>query len=151
MTEYKLSQEIINLSDADCWDLAKLEWELEDVYREDEPDTCLCGRFPINEICVLRNKRNNNQTIVGNVCVKKFLGLPSDKIFQAIHRISEDDDKALNAEAIDHARKKGWINDWEKKFYIDTWRKRKLTRKQHVKRLEINKKVLGRVINQYKK
>ena len=145
--EYKLAEEIVALSDADVWDRAKLEWELEDIYHEEEPDTCLCGQFPINELCYLRNTKNGNRALVGNVCVKKFLGLPSDKIFDAINRTIKDINKALNAEAIDHAFKKRWISQWERDFYFDTWRKRLLSYKQAVKRIEINERVLRNVRN----
>ena len=96
MSQYKLTQGIIHLSEANTWDEAKLEWELAEVYQQDEPDTCLCCYFPINEIRVLRNKRNHQVTRVGNVCVKKFLGLPSYKIFDALRRIAEDESRALN-------------------------------------------------------
>ena len=144
---YKLSAEIIAMSVADTWDRAKHEWELEDVYHEKEPDTCLCGHFPINELCCLRNAKNGKRALVGNVCVKKFLGLPSDKIFGAINRISKDANKALNAEAIEHAFKKSWISQWEYGFYFDTWRKRSLSARQRAKRAEINERVLRYIRN----
>jgi len=144
MSEFKLIEEIIRLSVADTWDEAKLEWQLAEIYHQKEPDTCICGHFPINEICVLRNKRNNLITEVGNICVKKFLGLPSDLIFKALRRIAKDETRALNAEAIDHAFRKGWINNWEKRFYFDTMRKRNLSNKQLAKRIQINRQVLNR-------
>jgi len=147
MSEYKLAKEIIALSEASNWDQAKLEWTLESIYKEDEPDTCLCGHFPIIEICILRNKLNSNTAIVGNCCVKKFIGLPSDKIFQAVKRVSKDDTKSLNAETIDHAFRNRWINDWEYKFYMDILRKRSLTAKQLSKKRQINRKVLSRIVN----
>lgn len=142
MSEYKLAEAIIALSAGKTWDESKLEWQLEEVYNQDEPDTCLCGHFPIVEICVLRNKLNGNTAEVGNVCVKKFLGLPSDKIFNAIHRVARDDKRALNAEAIDHAHRRGWINDWERDFYFNTMRKRILSARQSAKRIQINQLVL---------
>ncbi|MBJ6926973.1 hypothetical protein JG631_19165, partial [Vibrio cholerae] len=71
------------------------------------PDRSLCRHFPIIEICNLKNKINSNYATVGNCCVKKFIGLPSDKIFQAIKRVRKDDQKSLNAEAIFHAYDKG--------------------------------------------
>jgi hypothetical protein len=150
MSEFQLSQGIIALSVANSWDEAKLEWELAEIYREDDPDTCLCSHYPINEICVLRNTHNGNTAIVGNVCVKKFLGLPSDKIFVAIKKISEDDCNALNVEAIVHAHQRGWVSDWDRKFYIDTWRKRNLSVKQMNKRIQINQKVLNKVTNKFR-
>ena len=71
--EYKLITEILKLSVAVAWEEARREWELFHVYEkyESDPDYCLCGH-PILEICVLRNKRNRNTAVVGNVCVRKF-------------------------------------------------------------------------------
>lgn len=143
--EYKLASAIIPLSDAARWDEAKLEWELAEIYRRKEPDTCLCGHYPINELCILRNKKNNNNAIVGNVCVNKFLGLNSKKLFDAIKRIQKDIERALNAEVIDHAHKCGWFNAWDRNFYLNTWRKRNLTGKQLGIRTKLNRRVLARV------
>src|SRR5439155_12741988 len=112
------------------------------IYFDDEPRTCLCGHFPIIEICTILNQQNGQSADVGNCCVKKFLGLPSDKIFQAIKRIRKDGKKALNAETIQHAHERGWINDWERKFYFDTMRKQRLSEKQRAKRQQINQLVL---------
>ena len=141
MSEYKLSREIIELSEANIWDAAKLEWKLEEIFEADEPGTCLCGHTPIIETCILRNEKNRNTAIVGNCCVKKFIGLPSDKIFQAIKRVRKDNEKSLNAEAIEYAYSRGWINDWERNFYIDNMRKRNLTNKQLAKKIQINDKL----------
>ena len=142
MSEYKLTQEIILLSEADLWDAAKIEWTLSEVYEAEEPETCLCGHFPIIEICVLKNKLNHNLAVVGNCCVKKFIGLPSDKIFQAVKRVRKDNEKSLNAEAIQHAFKKNWINEWERDFYLNIMRKRNLTTNQRNKKIRVNEKML---------
>lgn len=144
MAQAELTRQILRLSESNSWVRAKSEWRLDEVYQQDEPSTCLCGHFPIREVCVLRNAHNGNTAEVGNVCVKKFLGLPSDKIFRALHRIAADPEKALNPEAINHAHGRGWINDWERTFYLDTWRTRKLTSSQLSKRREINRLVLRR-------
>lgn len=87
MSEYKLTEEIIKLSQSKLWDVAKSEWTLYEIYEADKPERCLCGHFPIIEICNLKNKLNSNYATVGNCCVKKFIGLPSDKIFQVIKRV----------------------------------------------------------------
>ena len=76
--------------------------------------------FPIEEICVLRNRVNGNRAEVGNVCVHQFLGLPSRKIFSALERIGDDKSKALNPEAIEHAHERGWINHREKAWGAKT-------------------------------
>jgi hypothetical protein len=148
--QFRLFEEIITRSVAKTWDEAKLEWDLKDVYREDEPQTCLCGHMPIIEICVLRNRRNGNQAEVGNVCVNKFLGLESDLIFDGLRRIAKDERKALNKAATEYAHKQGWITDWEKEFSSTTNRKRKLSEKQALKRSEINKRVLAKTTNTFK-
>lgn len=145
MSEFKLIAEITALSVSKIWDQAKLEWVLEEVYESDEPETCLCGHFPIKELCVLGNQRNQASATVGNCCVKKFIGLPSDKIFTAVKRIRKDPTKSLNAEAINHASKRGWLTQWEKEFYFDIMRKRNLTQRQADKKKQINELVLARM------
>ena len=62
MSEYKLTNEIIGLSQSKVWDTAKLEWSLSQIYEADEPERCLCGHFPIIEICILQNKFNSKET-----------------------------------------------------------------------------------------
>ncbi len=148
MSEYKLAEEIVKLSVANSWDQAKLEWILQDVYLEEEPSTCLCGHTPIIEICTLKNIKNGNLAEVGNCCVKKFIGLPSDKIFQAIKRIRSDAERALNAEAIDYFRSKGILTKWEYGFCFDTLRKRNLSDRQLEIRVKINRKVLVHMARQ---
>lgn len=143
MSEYKLTEEILNRSKSKIWDIAKMEWGLSQVYEAEEPETCLCGHFPIIEICILQNKLNAQFATVGNCCVKKFIGLPSDLIFQAVKRIRKDNQKSLNAEAILHAYENGWINEWEYNFSIDTMRKRKLSGKQLQTRMRVNEKMLA--------
>jgi hypothetical protein len=147
---FQLFKEIIARSIADNWEEAKREWELVEIYREDEPLTCLCGHTPIIEICVLRNRLNSGTAIVGNVCVNKFLGIESELIFDGLRRISKNPDKGLNAAATLYAFEKKWINEWEKNFSIDTNKKRKLSGKQQTKRDQINRRVLARTTNKFK-
>ena len=142
MSEFKLTTDIVARSVSSVWDAAKLEWTLHEVYQAEDPDTCVCGHFPIIELCVLRNKLNRELATVGNCCVKKFIGLPSDLIFQAIKRVRVDATKSLNGESLAHAKEKGWINQWEYDFYLKIMRKRNLTTKQTEKKLQINRKFM---------
>lgn len=145
MPKFQLTSEILQRSIALTWDEAKLEWSLLNVYEAESPETCLCGHFPIIELCELLNRRNSKQVVVGNCCVKKFIGLPSDKIFQAVKRIRKDKSKSLNTEAVQHAFNRKWINKWEADFYFDVMRRRNLTQKQSSKKLEINELVLQKI------
>jgi len=148
MSEYRLAQEIIALSFAQTWAEAKLEWEIAEVYKAYEPERCLCGHFPIIELCVLVNKITGQTVTVGNCCVRKFFELPADKIFEAFKRVGRDPTKSLNAEAVQHAFKVGWIDEWERKFCLDILRKgrgirgkRKLSDKQTRMKIKINEKI----------
>lgn len=65
-----LRQQVVEASIADTWDDAKLEWSLITIF--DEPEgTCACGH-EIAQHCVIRNKHNTNELIVGNVCINHF-------------------------------------------------------------------------------
>lgn len=145
MTEYKLSMEIIDLSKANNWDLAKHEWFLDHVYmipKRDEPEICLCGHYPIREVCIIKNKENGNTTIVGNCCVTKFIGINSNKLIDAIKRVKKDHRNSFNTDCIELALKKFLINKWEYGFYISIWRKKKLSKKQLDRKVIINEKIL---------
>lgn len=143
--ERELRRRIIERSVSSDWSSARPEWALETIFHEEEPSSCACGHFPILEICVLRNRLNSNTIEVGNVCVKRFMGIPSNRIFDGFKRIAKDNTKALNAAASDYARSKGWITDWEHGFLSDTCRIRSLSAKQSAKRLEINQRVLAKM------
>jgi hypothetical protein len=148
VSQSQLITEILERSVAQTWDEARREWSLYEIYEADEPETCLCGHFPIIELCVLSNRHNGIQATVGNCCVKNFIGLPSDRIFQAIKRIRRDPSNSLNPEAIQHAFDRQWITEWERDFYLTIMRKRNLTEKQSAKKLQINDRVLRHVRRQ---
>jgi hypothetical protein len=143
MSEFKLISEIIKISIGENWDSAKLEWKLVDVWETEEDETCLCGHHPIHELCIIENKYTQHNVTVGNCCVKKFMGIRSDKIFQAIKKIRRDIQKSVNAETIQYSFDKGYIDKWQKNFYLNTMRKRDLTEKQWTHRLNINKIILS--------
>lgn len=65
----RLRRKVIENSFADDWESAKTEWELISIY--DKDNECIC-RHKIVENCVIRNRNNANELIVGNVCVNQF-------------------------------------------------------------------------------
>lgn len=141
MSEFKLTSEIISRSVSKVWEVAKLEWQLSNIYEAEEPETCLCGHYPIIEICEIINSKNGNCTEVGNHCVKKFIGLRSDSIFQSLKKINKSIDKSVNAETLSYAHNKGWINDRDYQFYSDIIRKRNLSDKQEKWKIAINERI----------
>ncbi len=142
---FQLIRKIIELSNSDSWHDAKREWCLVDVYRTQSPGECLCGHSPIKEHCIIANHENGNEVVVGNTCVKQFLGFDSDSLFQAIERVSKDVRHSFNQRAVDFFYRKDWLSKWERDFYSDTWRKRKLSPKQGAIRRGINECVLRRL------
>src|SRR5262249_3168608 len=138
-------REILNLSRATDWETARKEWALTEIYEADEDETCLCEHFPIREICVIRNTVTGLSTEVGNVCVKRFLGIRSDLIFAAIKRIKSDLNKILNTDSAVFFFRRGIITAWEYSFLQNTARKRSPTAKQMAMRISINRKVLATI------
>jgi hypothetical protein len=141
----QLRDSILALSRAHEWEVARKEWSLVDVTEADEPETCLCGHFPIIEICTIANRVTGARTEVGNRCVKRFLGVRSDLIFTAIKRIRKDITKSLNADAIAFFNERGLFSGWEYGFLQDTMAKRQLSPAQIAKRRAINEKILSAV------
>ena len=140
-----LSAEILKLSQATEWSVARREWALIDIYEADEQRACLCEHYPIREICVIRNRLTNAVTEVGNVCVKQFLGIRSDLIFHALKRIKKDPTKSLNEDALVFFRDKKMFTETEYDFLQDTMKKRNLSAAQLKWRVALNKRIIEAV------
>ena len=140
---YKLTEEIIKLSVSRDWNNAKLEWKFEYAYQSEELETCLCGHYPIKNICVITNTKNRTSTEVGNCCINKFLGIEeANKIFTSINRIKEDLSKSMSIEVLEYLFQKKVITEFEYEFYADIIKKRKLSEKQQLLKTKINEKLL---------
>jgi hypothetical protein len=83
----QLKAAILALSRATDWEVAKKEWRLFEISEADESETCLCGHFPIIELCTIAMPQPGSRSDVGNVCVKRFLGFRSDLIFHSLKRV----------------------------------------------------------------
>ena len=145
MAEHTLITEILKLSKSENWFRARREWEVCGTYETDIPETCLCGHYPIRNVCMIENSVTGVTTRVGNCCVNKFMKEDVAPIMRAIIRVKADHEKALNIDTVVFARKKNWINDWEYNFLIETSRKRSLTQKQLDMRIKLNNKILGKL------
>ena len=94
---------------------------------------------------MIANRVTDHRAEIGNRCVKRFLGLRSDRIFAAIKRIRKDITRSLNADAIVFFHERSLINAWEYNFLQDTLNKRVLSPAQEATRLKLNRKVLEAV------
>jgi hypothetical protein len=123
---------------------ARDEWILTNIRCADVSETCLCGHFPINNICVLTNRRNAVTVEVGDECVKRFKGINLDLVFrrtasdQGRRRLGTQPrrDGILLFDGADH-----WL---QRRFSLATWLKRsRLSYWQNLWRKQINRRVLA--------
>jgi hypothetical protein len=142
----KFKNAILALSESKDWLEAKPEWDLHGVYIDGSHRTCECGHQPIHQICVIKNRENQNEAEVGNVCVHNFMQLASRRIFAVLRRIENEISKSLNPKALDLFLRRGVITSSEHEDYHSYWRKRtNMTDMQRHQKIEINKRVLAYV------
>lgn len=145
----KLRAEILPLSSSQMWLEACLEWSLIDIHINEDTETCLCGHNPIVEICIIKNRVTKNIARVGNHCVHNFMGLASRGLFGSIRRIMDDSCASLSEDVIHELSSWKTITSWERDFYLDILRKRKLSERQREIKTQINEKVLAHVLRRH--
>src|SRR5262245_24048009 len=102
MPPQELVRQLLELSQARSWADAKLEWSLDYIFEVEDPRTCACLHYPIKEVCVIRNNITGHELMVGNCCVKNFMGLHSDELFNSLKRIQKDISKSLSAVTVEY-------------------------------------------------
>jgi hypothetical protein len=155
----KFKAAILDLSKSKIWEEAKPEWELYLVYEDGSDRACECGHQPIHQICVIKNRENQKEAEVGNVCVHKFMQLASKRIFSVLRRVANDLTKSLNPAALDMFCNRGVISHAEQADYSGYWRKRnRMTDEERAQKLDINQRVISyvqeetqRMIDNFKK
>lgn len=110
-------------------------------YIDDDWSHCTCGQ-EIKEHCVIRRITTGEETEVGNVFVKNFMGISSGTMFDGKRHIAASDTAKAGMDFIENAHSSKAINDWEYKFYIGTVLKRKFSQKQSAIRRKINAKII---------
>ena len=127
---------IMSMSKSDRWSEVKKEWQITKISLIPN-STCLCGKFPITELITMGNKETWEKAEIGNCCVKKFFDDKAwSKAFKALSN------GKVNAQLIEHAHNKKIVNDWEKVFLLDTWRRKTLSDKQKTKFNELNSRIM---------
>lgn len=139
-----LKKHILQLSNAKCINQAIKEWEWTSIFIQ--PNSCCpCGKKPIKENCVLRNKLNGKETTVGNVCVKQFIGINTGNVFSGLKRIQQKPKNASpNQDLIKFAYDVGAIKTNENEFLNNICKKQKLTPDQEKWRNDLNKKLIDK-------
>ena len=132
---------LVKNSENKNWKKAINEWNIKNITKEEYQTKCICGHV-IFQRCVIINKINRIELVVGNCCIKK---IPSFKRnFRAYKGLR---DNKLNQPLINLAFEKEIIDDWEHVFIIETFRKNKmLSKKQVYYRDKIKEKIFGGLI-----
>lgn len=134
-------REILARSRSKVWDVAKTEWNITDIEQLDEPETCLCGHFPINEVFTLENQYTGEMVRIGNVCVNKFIR--KNKAFEGYKRILKSKMASATMDLLNFARDKHIITTKDYDFYISVMRKRVLSDRQYKWKVDINARIIN--------
>lgn len=102
-----LIEAVLKLSEANNWDAAVNEWQIDDV-EEDETlsESCVCGKENLRYLFTIRNTLNGNTLFyIGSMCIKKFGrgDLDSEvtikeKLFKLLHAIENNEFLELSSE-----------------------------------------------------
>lgn len=117
------------------------EWNLKYTYIHDT--NCICGKA-IKNCCVIQNKVNNKELVVGSTCVKKFLGIENVHLFKT-HKIKNK----YNIHYIGHIKEKGFISNWEESFLISLTKFKTVSKKQEEVLIKIHNNVLTKIRSRY--
>jgi len=140
--QYKLFKELISLSVSANWNEAKDEWFLDHIYDAEEAKTCICGHYPILQICVIKNRINSIMTFTGNCCIKHITGDFTKKMFVSLKKVEADIDKSLSIDFVILCYKAGYIDNYELEFYKKLHKKRIISDKQIKFKIALNEKIL---------
>jgi len=137
-----LRAEILHNSSSKDWVKAVLEWDVADIY-EEQDGVCTCGYYPITQHNILQNTHTKATLVVGRVCVKRFLDKPDlEKIWRALDKLKNNPGTTVPLVLIDLAQQRAWCNRKEADFLRDIRCKRELSHKQENWRNQLARKIL---------
>jgi hypothetical protein len=137
----KLKEAIIKNSESKDWYVAKKEWSIYDV--EKNNGNCACGQH-IKNIFYIKNKYTNIVLPIGNVCIKHFnehyLTITAKEMWER----KQTDKRDAYVKAITSAYRKNYISTWEYNFSLDIMKFKKKTPKQLATHEKIVEKIKKR-------
>ncbi|WP_428492145.1 hypothetical protein [Rhodopila sp.] len=113
------------------WAVVVGEWDFRFSASSAGPQTgqrsgqCLC-RHEIQEHVHIQNCLNGWISVVGNCCIKKFMGFNAEPIIGGFKKIRKDPTKSMPSVVCDFAVVHGWLDDQQIDFIKATTKKRKL-------------------------
>lgn len=143
----QLKAHILDLSEADNFNDAKLEWELDGVLVTLNFGQCPCG-VRIKEHCYLKNRRNENTTWVGNVCVRRFMDIDAGSLFRGLRRVRNNNSAKPNDALIEYAWRRGHLYGENEFDFLTSIRRqhRRLSEKQKNWLQKINRRIIESIV-----
>lgn len=142
----RLKAHILPLSKSSNFDDAKREWTLVAIEKSEQTDNCPCGQ-KIREHCYIRNTETNAHTYVGNVCIRRFMGINVQTLFDGLERIRGPEAARANHDLIEYAKERGYLYDEREYQFLLSIRK-KQTRTLTEKQLNWERKAQRRILEQ---
>lgn len=106
-----IANHILSLSNNKIdFDMAKMEWELDEVILTISFGRCPCGMM-IKERCYIKHKENGNKTYVGHFCARDFMGINANDIVFGLKTIQQNPLAQPNDALIEYAKEKGFLFD----------------------------------------
>lgn len=140
-----LKNHILPLSKASDFDIAKKEWIVDHIYKTDDYERCPCST-PIIEHCAIRNMLNGNMTFVGNVCMKRFMDIDTNKLFAGLKKIENNSHAIPNRDLIEYAQRSRYLyDDREYLFLKSIENASELSDKQKQWLYFINRRIIGKI------
>jgi hypothetical protein len=130
-------REIINHSVSNTYDEACSEWDEICVDEADGDDyECICSH-PIKQLITIRNRENNNETIVGCDCIQKITGMKNKDLYlpaltNLIELKHDPENTTLGKNLIEFIKTKDILDDRHIAFLQQMRCKRRLSEKQEL-------------------
>jgi hypothetical protein len=138
-------------SEAQLWEHTKEEWYWKDVKYITETVSkynCVCSKKNIHEVCFIKNKITEKEAIVGNCCVKKFLGIKNpDIFFKTIKNITTNLNGKMSKKFLEFKNVYEIYNQNELDFLNDIASKNKLTLRQQMYKLSLHNRFFKKYLN----
>ncbi len=145
MSNSDFLEEILKLSIAADWKIAQKERSVVDMYKIDGgiSKTCLCGKHPISEIFVIKNKNNATECIIWGGCINNF-HVAYAWLFTSLNMIRKDNTADTSINLIKFSYKQNVLVVIERDFLLSTYRKHNLSDKQRKWKISLNKKIVDK-------
>ena len=104
----QLKKEVVDLSEADDWHAARLEWRVVHLLIQDD-QTCVCGHRPITNLYRIANVKTGATLFpIGSVCIQHFDNPEMTRTARRL-KLGQARKRTRDAEWAEKVAPKGWF------------------------------------------